>query len=467
MYSKGVPGPVVNGTTADVQVTGGEVPADATAVFANVAALNPDSDGTFSFYPRGGAVPYAKSVNYSKGGDDTTGLFIPLDSDGGLTVTNSMGAGAVDLQIDIQGYFTASSSSEGQYTALAQTKLFDSASSTPVAPGASVDVAVGGTNGMPTYGVEGAVVTLTATAFSQSGSLKVYPTGGAAPYHGSVAFDGSESGNGGVAATTIVTLGLDGKVTVTNTSSAPVDVRVVLQGWFSGYRAVSAANESAFIARAVGLGEDARLANLAVWDAELASTMPQYAVVTDDDPSADPVSSSDWIDVSTDALISDGEFAATTEGDSVVSAAPNPADEVAADSLSATNGTCASGYKIGKWSHTARYYGDLDNLLWKTHFAKRWCYNYSGHTVGSKVYWKVNPPEFTIDGNLAYNYKPDENVIKNRYKEYNGYAKGSHWSFEKQALEHCYIKIGLCTPVYNRYWITGNYDGSKTAGGNW
>jgi hypothetical protein len=49
-----------------------------------------------------------------------------------------------------------------------------------------------------------------------------------------------------------------------------------------------------------------------------------------------------------------------------------------------------------------------------------------------------------------------------------GNDRGAHKDRQVENLQHCAIaKFIYCDDMYYAYWITGYWDGSKTAGGDW
>lgn len=196
------------------------------------------------------------------------------------------------------------------------------------------------------------------------------------------------------------------------------------------HRFIPADQEEQFVKDAVSLGASQEMARAAVWDADLAATLPVRVVVRPDHEAA-PRGASD--------------------GASLVT--PD----------TATDGTCATGNTLGSWGYTEYYYNKTGNELWHTTFRKRWCYSASAHQVNS-TYWYLSPPQFTSLGATAWNYKGivDENHV---YVTYGGYPKGGHKHRQKQNLAHCALVWTVCTQEYFSYSIQGNYDGSKIA--NW
>lgn len=244
-------GPLGNSSVRDIQVTGGDVPAGATAVFANVIAKNANGEGSFKFYARGGSSSGPAGMTFGPTTVESMGMTIPLDANGGFSAMTSMTVAGTttQLMIDVQGYFSPNGSTAGgQFTALAPVTKFDAT----VPASSSVDVSLDG-NGVPLYGAGAVAVNVVAQFTSAAGSLKIYPKGGTAPTVSTLPF-GSDVGSTGAAALAITSQGQDGDVTVTNSSSQPVTAKVVVQGWFSGYAAFDSAQEGSYRTAAANAG---------------------------------------------------------------------------------------------------------------------------------------------------------------------------------------------------------------------
>jgi hypothetical protein len=169
---------------------------------------------------------------------------------------------------------------DGSFSVLPQPLLYDTLSAgNTIVPAKDVrTIQVGGTNGMPIYGVGGAVLTVTVQNQTATGGLYVWPSESDRPASPQLQFTRDEVG--GTTTTVIVTPGVDGNVTLQNISLEPIHVRINAQGWFLGNRAIPASQEDAFVANAVALGYPEAYARLAVWDASFAALVPQTAQST-------------------------------------------------------------------------------------------------------------------------------------------------------------------------------------------
>jgi hypothetical protein len=203
----------------------GVVPAGASAVFVNLMVLGASASGSVTAVPAG-TTPGYPALNHVAG-TTSSGVSVKLSADGRATFTNGGGA-AIDLIVDVEGYFTATSTAGAGLRKVAN-RLLDTRSTTTVAAGGTVDVVVAGTSGLPTRGVAGAVLNLIVPNPGQSGSISAWSAGDTATDYSVMHFiDGITR-----AALTVVKPGLDGKVRIKNNSSGAIDVVVDLQGWYA------------------------------------------------------------------------------------------------------------------------------------------------------------------------------------------------------------------------------------------
>jgi Leucine-rich repeat (LRR) protein len=95
----------------EFQVAGrGGVNADAAAVFLNVVAVNPASDGYLTVFPCGITPPNAANVNYDTGDIVGNAVFSKIGADGKVCVYT---LADTDLTIDVNGYVLAPSECDG------------------------------------------------------------------------------------------------------------------------------------------------------------------------------------------------------------------------------------------------------------------------------------------------------------------------------------------------------------------
>ncbi|MFY1672499.1 hypothetical protein ACN27G_21435 [Plantactinospora sp. WMMB334] len=203
---------------------GAPIPAGASAAFVNLTVVGATRSSYLTAYPAGGTAA-GSTFDYPVGTTAQT-MAVKLGTDGGIVVRNTGGA-AINLLVDAHGYFTAEPTQGAGYRP-AVSRLLDTAD-TPVPAGGSVDVAVGGTNGLPTRDIAGAVLNLTVANPAGGGHLVAWPTGQPVPTTSLNNFNAGESRSSAV----VLRPGAEGKVTVRNQSSSPLRLIVDLQGWFA------------------------------------------------------------------------------------------------------------------------------------------------------------------------------------------------------------------------------------------
>jgi hypothetical protein len=227
---------LAGGHSLNIQVSGsGGVPNGTAAVFVNITILDTSTTGGYiTPYPTGITRP-GTSMNFP-GGTAPTAMAaqVALSSSGSMTIALS-GAPAVNLLVDVEGYFTPGSTS-GSFTP-AGGRVFDSRVSpqTAVAPGATITVPVGGVSGVPTTGdgLAAAVVDITvldtAATGTSGGWARTWADGTTEPTTiSSINFTGGIKTNLATAS-----VGTDGAIEIHNVSPDVVNLVVDLEGWYT------------------------------------------------------------------------------------------------------------------------------------------------------------------------------------------------------------------------------------------
>jgi hypothetical protein len=226
------------GGSINVQAVGaGGVPASGVAAVAlNVTATNPTQQSYLTVWPAGETQPTASNLNFVPGQSVPNRVIVPVGTDGKVSIYNA--AGAVDVVVDVGGYFTDSSdpSATGtQFTAITPARIADTRpgsgspnSGSPLGPGATMKVQVAGAGGAPASGVEAAVLNVTVTDATQPSYLTVWPTGTVQPTASDLNWVSGQT----VANLVVAKLGPDGAIQVYNAAGS-VDVVVDVSGWYS------------------------------------------------------------------------------------------------------------------------------------------------------------------------------------------------------------------------------------------
>jgi len=162
----GLSGPLSSHVAATFQVSGGVVPANATAVTGNLTVTGQTSNGYLFIGPTATNNPTSSTLNFPVADDRANAVTVGLGTGGTLSIT-FVGSGpskAAYVIFDVTGYFTADTSG-ATYHALAPARLLDTRNGTGGLSGPlSSHVAA-------TFQVSGGVVPANATAVT--GNLTV------------------------------------------------------------------------------------------------------------------------------------------------------------------------------------------------------------------------------------------------------------------------------------------------------
>jgi len=112
------------GEQFDLQVTGGEVPATATAAVVTVTYTAPGAPGYLTLWPAGGARPTVSTTNPNGPGDIRSNLAIVKIGAGGKVSVFSYQPS--DVVIDVVGYFGDNASGHGLFTPMSPHRVEDS-----------------------------------------------------------------------------------------------------------------------------------------------------------------------------------------------------------------------------------------------------------------------------------------------------------------------------------------------------
>ncbi|HEX3622261.1 MAG TPA: hypothetical protein VHT97_08105 [Acidimicrobiales bacterium] len=229
--------PFAAGTSRDLTVAGaGGVPlTGATAVVLNVTAT--DAAGAPSFltvYPSGTTQPTASNLNFAPGPSVANLVTATLGSNGAVTLYNNQGT--VDVVVDVEGYYTATTGTGSGYVALNPARDLDTRSGTgtggviaPLAAGQTMNLTVTGVGGVPATGVSAVALNVTETDASGPESfLTVFPTGGTVPLASNINFAAGPSRPNLV----IVPVSATGQVSIYN-NLGTVDVVADVEGYYS------------------------------------------------------------------------------------------------------------------------------------------------------------------------------------------------------------------------------------------
>jgi hypothetical protein len=183
--SKGI-GKLAAGSQTELKVAGrGSVSTAATGVWLNVTAVFPSGPGYVTVFPCGETRPTASNLNYSGGEVIPNLVFVKLGVGAKAGRVCLFTYAATDLVVDVTGYAPAGSS----LASLTPARLMDTR---PAQQGSVVDgpapvgqrtagevtpLTVDGRGGLPTAGIEGLLLNITAVSPAGAGYVAVYGCG--------------------------------------------------------------------------------------------------------------------------------------------------------------------------------------------------------------------------------------------------------------------------------------------------
>lgn len=219
-------------SSIDVRVTGlGGVPADATAVIANVTAVFATASGYATVWPTGTSRPLASNLNFEVGQTIPNVVIAKVGAGGKISLYNENGSPF--FVIDVLGYM--SPTSPGRYFPLPAARVFasQSGSSGPGPKGtmgaaSTRTITVGGVGGVPASGVSAVALNITAIGGTKDTFITAWPNGEARP----LASNLNPAAGFDVSNLAIVKLGSGGQVQVYNENGS-VNLVVDVVGYFT------------------------------------------------------------------------------------------------------------------------------------------------------------------------------------------------------------------------------------------
>ncbi|WP_285681705.1 hypothetical protein [Actinoplanes sp. NBRC 103695] len=218
----GVPaGTIPANGSRTVNLLGGKVPAGSPTVFVDLQVAGATAEGWVGTTPTGGSGETANLAFDT--GTTSSGTMIRVAADGRVNLVNHS-AGTINVLVRLLGYHTDLSVTGAGLRPLAK-RLID----TTLPANGTVDVAVGGTNGLPTRGIAGLALNFAANSPAQNGYFKSWGVGNTEP-GSSVSTWNAGKARAGMA---VIRPGTDGKIRVKSVSTGTVRLVVDLQGWFA------------------------------------------------------------------------------------------------------------------------------------------------------------------------------------------------------------------------------------------
>ena len=170
------------GEMLDLQVAGrGGVSTSPEAVALNVTVTGPTAGSFLTVWPSGEPRPFASSVNMVPGQTVPNMVLTRVGANGMVSIYNN--SGSTDVVVDVLGCFDADAA--GRYVALSPRRVLDTRDGLG-APLAQVgqtplEVTLLGRGGVPTSGVSGVMLNVTAVTPTRDTYVTVYPGGGDRP----------------------------------------------------------------------------------------------------------------------------------------------------------------------------------------------------------------------------------------------------------------------------------------------
>jgi len=225
-----------SGITLDVQISGaGGVPATGvTAVVLNVTVTDTTSAGFLTVFPKGATRPLASNLNWAAEVTVPNRVMVPVGTGGMVSFFN--GLGSADLVVDVNGYFTDSTTAGASFMPLVPYRIVDTRNGTgaPIAPltgGTPLVVTVAGSGNVPamtsTTPPQSVVLNVTVANPTAASDLVVWPDGVTKPVASDLNFVPAQT----VPNLVVVKLSSTGQIDIFNpfgTTNVIVDV----VGWY-------------------------------------------------------------------------------------------------------------------------------------------------------------------------------------------------------------------------------------------
>lgn len=188
------------------------------AVVLNVTAVTPTGPGFLAVGTEPTGKPSTSNLNYQAGQDVANQVVAPVAVDGSVSVFSSSSA---HVLVDVAGYLPRGNN----YVSTDPARVYDSRRVTRIPAGGRIDVSVTGRGGVPSTGVEAALLNVTAVDPQAAGHLTIWPAGAARPNSSTLNYSSSQT----VAGHSLMKVGASGRVSIY--SSADTDVLVDVGGW--------------------------------------------------------------------------------------------------------------------------------------------------------------------------------------------------------------------------------------------
>ncbi len=232
------PADLFAGTVGDeVRASPGDehgVPNDATGLWVEVRTSEAKAVGSLtlgSSASNGGG----SSIEYWTQAPHESVMLMPFNPADGFVIKNSNPAAAPKVQVRVIGYLTPADETTAMYHAVEPSPIYRTGPGglAALAPGETRDVYMFDVAGISGDGdVSAVAATVRASGWGSPGSLLVQNPDLEAADGATISFSAADAPVNGVTSTVIVEPGVDGYISVKNTSSKPVHITLDSQGWF-------------------------------------------------------------------------------------------------------------------------------------------------------------------------------------------------------------------------------------------
>jgi hypothetical protein len=229
---QGAPGPLVGGTTRDLQVTGvGGVPTSGvTAVIVNATITEPTASGFMTIWPTGVPRPTVSNLNFVPGQTVPNLVTVAVGASGRVSLF--MSYGSAHVVVDVVGFYASSTGPNGsRFHSTTPSRVIDTRAGGPMTEGGTLALKVTGVNGVPASGVTAVTLNFTVTNPSWYSVLTVYPGDVSRPVASNLNFAPGQT----IANLVTVRVPANGVIDVWNMFGT-TDVVVDVAGYYDGDR---------------------------------------------------------------------------------------------------------------------------------------------------------------------------------------------------------------------------------------
>ncbi|WP_020577952.1 DNRLRE domain-containing protein [Actinopolymorpha alba] len=231
----GYTGTIGPNKTRSFKVTGvGGVPSSGvSAVALMVTATDPSANSWITVWPTGEPRPNVSQVSVGTGSAVSNTVIAKVGAGGQVDVFNR--SGAVNVLVDVQGYYTDSTAAKGggTFVPVDLPRIYDTGSgtggsTTPLTGGETREVQVSGVGGVPASGVVAVAVNLSVASPSTDAELTAFASGSAKPAVTTL------NATAGADTSTLaqVKVGADGKIAVSATGSGQMRLMIDVEGYY-------------------------------------------------------------------------------------------------------------------------------------------------------------------------------------------------------------------------------------------